>query len=227
MKDLTDHPVKTWIDAGTLYARHREYRAPVTSDRNEIERLADKAVEAYRADPRKPEITARLQQMRREAIPFNTLYQLANEHTMTSLVVLRCDGTRFYWEIVVDARTDALTVPDELKGNWYADRFDLRWNQRRVFAWDGEKYTTYFRPGNHAIVTDTPSRVNGPLTAGIIPWGHGAYTYEVLSARPVSGLLIDQDGSRIIHLTITRSDHAEDFMFDVARDHALLSYTRP
>lgn len=225
-KHLTDRPVKTWIDAGTLYARHTRYRAPKVLDRKEIHRRAGEAVDAYLAKAQKPEKTARLQQMRLDAIPFNILYRLANEYTTTSYVVLRFDGLRFYWEIAVNSHQDALAVPPELADNWYADRFDLRWNQRRVFAWDGEKYVTYFRSGNHAIITDTPSGVNGPLTAGVIPWGYGAYTYEALSTGQVSGMLIDRDGSPVIQLTVARDDHTEDFAFSVEQDYVLLSYAR-
>jgi hypothetical protein len=225
-QDLTDHPARTWIAAGTLYARHTRYRAPEVSDANAIQRLVDEAVKAYLADPQKPETTSFLQQMRLDAIPFNVRYRLTNEYTMTSHVVLRFDGTRFCWEIVVDSRQDTLAVPPELEDNWYAHGFDLQWNQRRVFAWDGEKYVTYFRSGNQAVITGTPSGVHGPLTAGIIPWGYGAYSYETLSASQVSGMLTDQDGSPVLHLTIARDDHTEDFEFSGARPNVLLSYTR-
>jgi hypothetical protein len=61
----------------------------------------------------------------------------------------------------------------------------------------------YFKSGNQAIVTEAPTDipvvVNGPLTAGVVPWGHGLYTYANLSAGE-SSAVVDSQG--LVHLTI-------------------------
>ena len=55
-----------------------------------------------------------------------------------------------------------------LAGNFMTDEFNLDWNKRRVFAWDGNKYITYGSGGQ--AVEDTagklPRTVKGPLVAG-------------------------------------------------------------
>ena len=106
-------------------------------------------------------------------------------------------------------------------------QFDLNWNGRRIFVWDGENYTTYFLPGNHAIVDstgETPHVVNGPLTAGFIPWGYGKYTYEGLCAAQSSAAEKYVDGQTQIHLALNNSDGSEMvFVLDPAKNYAVTS----
>jgi hypothetical protein len=94
-----------------------------------------------------------------------------------------------------------------------------------VFVWDGERYTTYFRPGNHAIVnenpTDIPVAVNGPLTAGIVRWGYGIFTLENLSGAESAA---EVDGEGHIRLRLNKTGAPEMvFVLDPAKDYALLS----
>jgi hypothetical protein len=142
-------------------------------------------------------------------------------------VVVKFDGERFYWEINVDSRSDSVEPNQALLGNYMTEQFDLDWNRRRIFAWDGEKYTTYFLPGNYAIVDttgNTPHSVNGPLTAGIIPWGYGYYAYENLCATEFSAAEKYVDGQKQIHLTLTKLDGAESvFVLDPQRAYVVLS----
>ena len=81
-----------------------------------------------------------------------------------STVAVKYDGDRFYWEINVDSHTKQTEA--RANGKSPQDNLDLNWNRRRVFAWDGERYTMYFGSGNHAIVHESPSdipvAVNGP-----------------------------------------------------------------
>ena len=62
----------------------------------------------------------------------------------------------------------------------------MSWNQRRIFAWDGQEYTTYSVSGGHADV-DAAGKlqraVTGPLTAGLIPWGYGRFSIANLNGR--------------------------------------------
>ncbi|RKY25043.1 MAG: hypothetical protein DRP62_02255 [Planctomycetota bacterium] len=226
-EQLTSQPRKTWIPAGTIQATHEEYRAPKTTDLSEINSRIKEKIAEYQSNPNKRELTKNLQKMRLDAVPFNVRHKLSNEYMMSSSVIVRFDGDRFYWEINVDSRTDSVKPGKDLAGNFMTRQFDLNWNARRIFAWDGEKYTTYFLPGNHAIVDttgSTPHVVNGPLTAGIIPWGYGHYTYENLSAAESSAVEKYVNGQTQIHLTLNNSDGSEMlFVMDPARDYAVLS----
>ena len=226
-QELTSQPKKTWIPAGTIEATHEEYRAPKTTDVNEINNKISVKVREYQNDPDKRELTENLQKMKLDAIPFNARYKLSNEYTMSSAVTVSFDGDRFYWEINVDSRSDSVKPSKDLAGNFMTERFNLDWNARRIFAWDGEKYTTYFLPVNHAMVNstgDAPHIINGPLTAGIIPWGYGLYTYESLSAAESSAVEKDVDGQTQIHLTLNNPDGSETvFVMDPQKDYAVIS----
>jgi hypothetical protein len=224
---LTNQPRKTWIPAGTIEAAHEEYRAPKTMDANTLNNQINKEIMRYQSDPNKRELTQELQKMRLDAEPFNARYRLSNEYAMSSTVIIKFDGNRFYWEINVNSRTDSVKPGKDLAGNFMTEQFDLNWNTRRIFAWDGEKYTTYFLPGNHAIVDSTgrtPHVVNGPLTAGIIPWGYGYYAYENLSAVDSSAVEKYVDGQTQIHLTLNNPDGSEMlFIMDPQKDYVVIS----
>lgn len=226
-QQLTSQPRKTWIPAGTIEATHQEYRAPKTTDPNEINRQINDKIREYQANPNKPELTENLPKMTLDAIPFNVRYRLSNEYTMSSTVVVRFDGERFYWEINVDSRTDSVERDAALSGNYMTRHFDLEWNARRIFAWDGEKYTTYSLPGNHAIVDaagTTPHVVTGPLTAGVIPWGYGYFTYDNLSAIESSAVETYVNGQTQIQLTLVNSDGSQMlFVLDPAKAYAAVS----
>jgi hypothetical protein len=226
-QQLTSQPRKTWIPAGTIEATHQEYRAPKTTDPNEINRQINDKIREYQANQNKPELTENLQKMTLDAIPFNVRYRLSNEYTMSSTVVVRFDGERFYWEINVDSRTDSVERGEGLSSNYMTKHFDLEWNARRIFAWDGEKYTTYSLPGNHAIVDaagTTPHVVTGPLTAGVIPWGHGYFTYENLEATKSSALETYVNGQAQIQVTLANSDGSQVlFVLDPGKAYSAMS----
>ncbi|MHC4186073.1 MAG: hypothetical protein ACYSR4_09095, partial [Planctomycetota bacterium] len=96
-------------------------------------------------------------------------YEASTGYTTDSSVTVRYDGNRFYWEISLNSRTKEPAPEPNPPDETSVDDFDPMWNKKRVFAWDGDRYTMYFRPGNNAIVTegfsDIPVAVNGPLTA--------------------------------------------------------------
>jgi len=228
LQEVTGQPRKTWIPAGTIEATHEEYKAPQTTDPNEINARIAQTIQEYQANPNKRERAESLQKMKLDAMPFNIRYRLSNEYIMVSTSVVRFDGARFYWEINVDSRTDSVKPGKDLAGNYMAEHFNLDWNRRRVFVWDGQNYTTY-TSANHAMVDsrgDTPGAVQGPLTAGFIPWGYGYYTYDNLSAAESSAVETCVDGQTQIHLTLTNSDGlAMLFVMDPAKGHAVLSFT--
>ena len=74
---------------------------------------------------------------------------------MNSKAVVKVDGDKFYWQIDVGSRTDSVWPDKSVAGNFMTDEFNLQYNAKRTFAWDGQKYTLYFQPGNHAIVDTT------------------------------------------------------------------------
>jgi len=224
---LTSQPRKTWIPAGTIEATHEEYRAPKTTDLTEINQQIKDKIQEYQDNTNKRERTQNLQKMRLDAIPFNVRYRMSNEYTMNSTVVVKFDGERFYWEINADSRQDSVKPSPDLEGNFMTDHFDASANGRRVFVWDGEKYTMYFVSGNHVTVDTTgniPHAVNGPLTAGIVPWGSGYCTYENLSAAESAGAEKYVDGQRQVHVTVNNPDGSEMlFVMDPQKDYALIS----
>jgi len=144
----TSQPGKTWMLTGVIEATHEEYRAPKTTDLTEVNNQINKEIQEYQSNPDKRELTESLQKMRLDAIPFNVRYRLSNEYTMSSTVTVKFDRDRFYWEINVGSRTDSVKPGIDLEDNFMTEQFDLDWNARRIFAWDGEKYTIYFLPGN-------------------------------------------------------------------------------
>jgi len=229
LQKLTEQPRKTWIVAGTIEATHQEYAAAKTTDPAVIDSEISKAVEEYRGVPKKRERTEALQKMRLDAIPFNVRYRLANEYTMSSKVIMRYDGERFYWEIELTSRQDSIRPEASLAGNFLTEQFDPARNGRRIFAWNGREYITYSASGNHAIVDAAgklPRAVHGPLTAGLIPWGYGQYTYSHLSADEVAATEAVISGKTQIEVSMTHADGSSTTAaLDPAKGYAVTSAT--
>jgi len=224
---LTSQPQKTWLAEGTIEAEHEEYKASKTTDTAEINRQINEQIREYQNNPNKRELSIELQKMKLDAIPFNVRYKLSNKYTMNSKVVVRFDGDKFYWQIDVGSRTDSVWPDTNLAGNFMTDEFNLFFNSKRTFVWDGQKYTLYFQPGNQAIVDTTgtmPHTISGPLTAGIVPWGYGDYAYENLSAAKTTAEERIINGQTQIHMTINNPDGSEMvFVMDPGKDHAVIS----
>ena len=196
-KKLTTQPRRTWVPAGTIEATHREHREPKTTDPTAIRDEITKQVQQYQSNPDKVELTDELQKMKLAAIPFNVRYKLANAYTMDSTVTVKYDGQRFYWEINVDSRQDSVTPDSTLAGNYMTDQFDLGFNRKRISAWDSQEYVTYTVSGRYATVDAAgrlPRAVNGPLTAGLVPWGYGLFDYATLTGAAASATELSLDG---------------------------------
>ncbi len=172
-------------------------------------------------------------QPKRTWIPSGTIeathhkYESSTGYLTESTVTVKYDGDRFYWEINIDSHTKQAEPEPSQASQLSLNTLDLSWNKHRVFTWDGERHTMYYKSGNHAIVRegpgDIPVGVGGPLNAGIVPWGHGVYTLEELSAAESSA---DVDGRGHVHLTVNREDGFRMvFVLDPAKDYALLSYS--
>ncbi|OQA02409.1 MAG: hypothetical protein BWY71_00024 [Planctomycetes bacterium ADurb.Bin412] len=225
IRTLIANQRKTWIAGGSMEATHISYEAPKILDAAEIESKIEPALQAYRNNPDKPEKDAELQKMAYEAIPFNIRYRYGNEYTMTATEIVKYDGTRFYWEINVISRIDSIQPP--MTASFMYEFFNLDWNGRRVFVWNGREYTTYSRSVKNAMVAESPVSVpvvvNGPLTAGIIPWGYGFYTYERLASAQLTGTETVREDGREIHLQAVHADGLEmSFVLDPDKNYAVL-----
>jgi hypothetical protein len=224
-KKLTSQSQTTWISAGTIEADHEEYRAAKTTNTDAINSRRKEELQEYQDSPNKQEVSVKLQKMKLEAIPFNVRYRQSNEYTMNSSEVVKYDGDRFYWEIDISSRTDSVRPSANLEGNYMTDEFNLNYNQKRVFVWDGQSYIHYYLPGNHAVVDTTdslPRVVNGPLTAGYIYWGDGNYSYESLSCAQTSAEEKYINDQIQIEMTINHSDGSEmKFVMDPKKDYAV------
>jgi len=229
-QELTGQPRETWVPTGTIEATHEEYRAPRTTDPNEIASQIQQKIAEYQNNPDKPEQAETLRKMKLDAIPFNVRYGLSNEYTMTSAVTVRFDGEKFYWETNIISRTDTVKPDRDLEANYMTDHFRTEWNAKRIYAWDGDKYSVYSMPMNKAFVDSTatmPHIVNGPLTAGLIPWGYGYYSYDNLAAADTAAVEKTVDVQVQIHLTLNDSSGSETlFVLDPTKDYALIHYSR-
>lgn len=227
--ELTKRNQTTWIAAGTIEATHQAYKAPVTTDPDEIEKQIQQALKEHQANPDLLYPTEDLQTMYLQAIPFNVRYRLANESTTNSRVVVKYDGDRFYWEINVSSRSDSVEPTGDLIDNFMVECFDMRWNQDRIFTWDGTNYTICSASADYATVDAEgrfPRSVNGPLTAGFVAWGNGSLTYEDLIAGEIAAVEIERDGITQIQMRIDHADGASKELFlDPALDYAVTSCT--
>jgi len=222
LQQVTSRPRQTWLPAGTIQAIHQEYSAPRETDQTKIRNEIDKAVREYQNNPNKLEETPALQKMKLDAVPFNVRYKLSNESHMSSRATAKYDNGRFYWEINVDSRSDTVKADASLAGNYMTRQFDMAANQRRIAAWDGQEYTVYSASGGQAIVDAAgklPRAVTGPLTAGLIPWGNGRYSYASLMAAQISAR---QNAGGTIGMTVTQGDGTSmDLTLDPAKAYGV------
>ena len=229
LEKLADKAATTWIPAGTIQARHERYRAARVTSSAEVEAAIQGKIRAFETETDKLVKTDELQKLYLDAIPFNTRYELANESKTSSNVTVKYDGSRFYWEIYVTSRSDSVQPSADLAGNSMLERSDLSKSRQRIYTWDGQDYTIYTATANHAIVdaaNELPRAVNGPLTAGLIPWGSGALSSAALSSAETSATEVARDGTTQIEMAIEQiGGLSMVFMLDPAKDYAVTSCT--
>lgn len=228
LRDLTSNPKATWMPSGTVEATKEEYRAPRITDEQEILDTISESIEEYQNNDEKPERSEQLQKTTLDAIPFNVRYKLSNEHRMKTHMLVRYDGERFYCDTTVDSRQDSVHVPDELKNNYSTEEFNLDWNGRRIFCYDGEKTTSYTPTISHALIDAVnilPHVEIEPLSSGIIPWGYNFFTYEKLSQINSSAIEKSVDGHLVTELTLINPNGTQlVFVLDPEKVYAPLSW---
>ncbi len=144
--------------------------------------------------------------------------------TTESKEVIVTDGIRFSWQIQVES----YSKKDDL--DLAQTKEFMQSNQSRLYVWDGQSYTIYFKSGKQAIIYDNsssvPVRVNGALTAGYIPWGRGSFSLKALSEARVSSSQISSEAEGQILLTIQAADRPQlKLVLDPSKNFAATSYT--
>jgi len=150
-------------------------------------------------------------------------YRSDTEQILESSVTVRYDGQRFYWQIELEGEDSQLRSA----GNALGEAVDTRWNKSRVFAWDGKRFTMYFRPGNHASVyedtKDIPVAVKGPLTAGVVRWGSGRLAPSALRDSELKAVEVQQGDRKVIDLNIRQGGTEMHFVLAPEKGHSVLS----
>jgi len=235
IKQLTSQPRTTWISNGTIQGTHYVEAGPKVTDsaviQAEIARAVEECQQKIRESPLPDTVEENPQKLELEAAEFNVRYELENTYTMTTSEIVKYDGQRFHWEIILISRSDSLPLDPELASNFMVRHFKAHefLNQHRVFAWDGQKYTTYSASGDQGMVDTTgmlPHVVNGPLTAGLIPWGNGRFSAAELAVANISASKVSVGGAPYIQMQIEHKDSKADgllteLVLDPSRDHAV------
>lgn len=109
---------------------------------------------------------------------------------------------------------------------------DFQLNRSRIFLWDGQKRVQYYESADYAVVSmnqATAPKLCGPLTAGIVPWGHGDFTYLLLMSQSPKAYERTRDGQSQFVLTYINETTTPDinvtFVLDPSKANAVLSYT--
>lgn len=229
LQTVTSQPRKAWIPSGTITGTHEHYRAPQTTNAGQISAAIAQAIQEHQNESVNSGLSADILKMKLDAIPFNVRYELSNESTMNSTETVKYDGSRFYWRISVSSRTDSVRPDASLAGNFMTNEFNLAWNREREYAWNGQQYTLYSRSNDSAFVDAAgtfPPAVNGPLTAGIVPWGYGQYAYGNLASLKATAIEQQINGRTEIHLTLDKPDGSRlVFALDAGNQYAVISHT--
>lgn len=223
-RTLSEKPRKFWTTSGVLEAIHSEYRAPKLQDDEEINALIREELQTYIESSHKTEQSRKLQEVKCNAIPFNVRYRMANEYTMQSRHAVKVDDDKFHWKISVLSREDSIKPAGN---SFMSEQFNMNWNADRIFAWDGKKYTLYFISANQAVIKEDianqPVAVNGPLTAGLVPWGYGKYSYDALVSADISAMEIKTTDCQKLQLTLRYPDESEIYLvLDITKKYAVI-----
>lgn len=226
LQGLTAQPRSTWITSGTLTAEHTSYQPARITDEAQLQQLIDNEIVDYQNSTHKPEVDSTLQKMRLEAIPFNVRYENANEFTMKTLETVHYNNGRFCWSQELLSREDSIRPP--LNKNFMYEYFDPQTNARKTNTWDGESFTRYDESMEFAQITKGSAaapKVNGPLTAGLVPWGHGVFSWEQLGETDITAAETNNDGHIQIDMHIVYSTGFQlDLALDAEKAYSVMDY---
>ncbi len=162
-------------------------------------------------------------------IPYGMIYAQHTAYTAKdacvedSTVTVKYDGQRFWWHIQQDRVTGTEeSLPPSIRAK-YAQNTD------RTFVWDGNRYYQCFNDQRQAVVHDSADAspaVTGPLTAGIVPWGHGVFSMPMIEVMQLAGSIETIDGNDIVFLTFVNNESLTiDLTLDTTKDNAVLEST--
>jgi hypothetical protein len=78
------------------------------------------------------------------------------------------------------------------------------------------------------VAPDGRSAVNGPLTAGLIPWGFGQFTFASLTTAQVAATEVTLDGKRQVQMTLAWADGSSTKLtLDPSKGYAVAAATLP
>jgi hypothetical protein len=157
-------------------------------------------------------------------------YYEAEKSVYESNETMRFNGSRFCWEISLASVEDEEKELSNKKGIIDTNISDI--NGERVFCWNGDTYTRYYKSSNYAVIesqgSQAPFGAYGPFSAGIVPWGYGIYTLQNLSQCTCTAREVGAEGQKQIYLQITdeKSDPVlqMSFVLDPSKAYAVISY---
>ena len=171
-------------------------------------------------------MTARKHRFRRDYPARYREYRVDEEIAYESEESSRLDGRRFYWDIQLQEPPADTATPA-------AERPDYQANKHRIFAYDGNAYTRYYKSADYAVVVmnqdEMPMQLFGPFSAGVVPWGSGAFSSSKLPTRSPVAVEYQENGQTLIRLSLT--DVTPDITYktvivlDPAKQYAPRSYT--
>ena len=113
---------------------------------------------------------------------------------------LKHDGDKYFYESeILEYYVDRDDAIDKT-----ASVLDLERNRIQNFVWDGKKQTMYLKSGKYAMVSENTSGVvpfnNSLIKAGFIPWGYGAYTFDLLMKSKPRGFWDKYENEDVVKL---------------------------
>ena len=223
---LTQSPREVWLSQGTLKVTRTAYQAPRVTTESQIQSQIQQDLKDYDNNPDKPEQAPEWQTVRRDAIPFNTRYDLSNESTTQTTETIQVSGDKFYREVTILYRSDSVQPEANPQQRLSLHIPDVDANRDRAFVYDGQKLTRYYRSVNTAVVEDGQKASHLPraLSVGLIPWGYGIYTRKGLMAGQPTARQEVVNGQQQVTLNVeTESGIQVTAVLDPAKAYALLS----
>ena len=141
------------------------------------------------------------------------------------------NDSRFRFEIHFE---DGLSLDNPL-GQKPPQQFqqDFKLNRDRIFIWDGQKHIQYYQSADYATVdTGSPATSTGsygPMSAGIVPWGQGYFSFSVIMSQNPTASVFQEDGRDKIRLQYVNHkiilETLISLVFDPSKDDVLLSFS--